>query len=56
MCGFIAQTLLLLISTTNAQEHDYFGLKYAEPVIHAEALDPIYGSLFIVVYGDGTVD
>jgi|APSaa5957512576_1039674.scaffolds.fasta_scaffold12412_2 ABC-type transport system substrate-binding protein len=43
MCGFIAQTLLLLISTTNAQEHDYFGLKYAEPVIHAEALDPIYG-------------
>jgi len=48
LCGSIVQVvvlllLLLLCSTAIAQGQDYFGMKYAEPVIHDEALDPIYG-------------
>jgi len=42
-CGSIIQVVVLLCSTAIAQEQDYYGMKYAEPVIHSEALDPIYG-------------
>ena len=35
--------LLLLIICGPAKSQDYFGMKYAESVIHSEAFDPIYG-------------
>ncbi len=38
----IVQILFVLISV-GVYSQDYFGFKYAEPVIHSEALDPIYG-------------
>jgi|GEM_PF-3262774 ABC-type transport system substrate-binding protein len=41
--GSIVQILVVLCFTAIAQAQDYFGMKYAEPVIHSEAFDPIYG-------------